>query len=121
MTHDSVGCPRCRNYEGTLQDAFQYLAKVGSNGCGFEQQLEAVTKALDENETPENRGFVRDGSLLAVIFITDEDDCSAQDPNTLFRGDPSGGTCDDTLGCRSNYRCFDFGIRCDVNDRTVGP
>ena len=120
LTHDSSGCPRCRNYEGTLQDAFRCLAKVGSNGCGFEQQLEAVTKALDVNETPENRGFVRDGSLLAVILITDEDDCSAQDPNTLFRGDPSGGTCDDTLGCRSNYRCFDFGIQCDVNDRTVG-
>ena len=54
------------------------------DGCGFEQQLEAIL-ASDRNQT--NAGFNRDGALLAVIMITDEDDCSTTDPR-VFDVDP---------------------------------
>ncbi|MBT8465738.1 MAG: hypothetical protein HKP36_13995 [Myxococcales bacterium] len=48
-----------------------------ADGCGFEQQLEAIL-ASDRNTA--NGGFSRDDALLAVILITDEDDCSTTDP-----------------------------------------
>ena len=74
------------------------LAVLGTNGCGFEQQLEAVLKAVTPSTSPitfgmgtvghadgQNRGFLRDDSLLVVLMITDEDDCSALDPDVYNR------------------------------------
>ena len=49
-------------------------------GCGFEQQLEAIL-ASDRNTA--NGGFSREDALLAVIMITDEDDCSTTDPRVF--------------------------------------
>jgi hypothetical protein len=84
---------------------FACLADLGTDGCGFEQPLEAALKALwpsaDERVsfhglTPdatttghgdlENAGFSRAEpgtvpSLLVVVVIADEDDCSAADPS----------------------------------------
>jgi hypothetical protein len=80
-TVDTVGC----------------VPLVGSEGCGFEQPLEASLKALwpasDDRVTfsdgeshgeGENGGFLREDSLLVVIVVTDEDDCSASDPTTFL-------------------------------------
>lgn len=66
------------------------------SGCGFEQPLEAALKALWPSDDPalsfnsgeghgsaENAGFLRDNSLLVVIVVADEDDCSASDPAIL--------------------------------------
>jgi hypothetical protein len=50
------------------------------DGCGFEQQLESIL-ASDRNTA--NSGFNRDDALLAVILITDEDDCSTTDPRVF--------------------------------------
>ncbi|MFW2389008.1 MAG: hypothetical protein ACN4G0_11775, partial [Polyangiales bacterium] len=50
------------------------------DGCGFEQQLESIL-ASDRNTA--NSGFSREGALLAVILITDEDDCSTTDPRVF--------------------------------------
>ena len=55
LVTDDHGCPRCRNYTGTLEEVFSCVAELGVTGCGFEQQLEAMHKALDETNTPENR------------------------------------------------------------------
>ena len=43
------------------------LASVGASGCGFEQHLEAVHRALADN--PANAGFLRDDANLAVILV----------------------------------------------------
>jgi hypothetical protein len=51
-----------------------------TDGCGFEQQLESIL-ASDRNTA--NGGFSREGALLAVILITDEDDCSTTDPRVF--------------------------------------
>jgi len=51
-----------------------------ADGCGFEQQLEAIL-ASDRNTA--NAGFNREDALLAVILITDEDDCSTTDPRVF--------------------------------------
>ncbi len=57
---------------------FNCLATLGDQGCGFEQPLEAALAAITTNGAPGgcNEGFLRDDSLLALFFVTDEDDCS---------------------------------------------
>jgi len=70
---------RTTNYSGTLDTAFSCIAQLGASGCGFEAPLEAMKKALDGSRL-ENTGFLRDGAFLAVVILTDEDDCSIKDP-----------------------------------------
>ncbi|MCA9574408.1 MAG: hypothetical protein H6726_02585 [Sandaracinaceae bacterium] len=107
--------PRFLDFASTTDDPTAFadsvgcLADTGSDGCAFEQQLEAVLKALtpstsditfrrtrggvEVSNTPghgdtENavdrgdgtrEGFVRPNSLLAIVVVTDEDDCSSED------------------------------------------
>ncbi|MBI5488842.1 MAG: hypothetical protein HY905_16030 [Deltaproteobacteria bacterium] len=81
---------------------FTCLATLGTQGCGFEQQLKAMRQALTVNPATGtcNRGFLRLDSLLALLFITDEEDCSVRpDHNEMF--DPTR----DDLG-HLNIRCF---------------
>jgi len=64
---------------------FACVATLGTGGCGFEQQMEAARKALVEKTAVGgcNAGFLRDDSILAVLWVTDEEDCSVQDPTIL--------------------------------------
>ncbi len=66
-----------------LATTFSCMASVGSQGCGFEHQLESVYAAL-HNPIPENQGFLRDDALLAVVFLTNEDDASAPTVTDVF-------------------------------------
>ena len=50
----------------------------------------------------ENAGFVRDNSVLAVVVVSDEDDCSAFDPSLY---NPSSTTYSGPL----NVRCHQYG------------
>jgi hypothetical protein len=81
-----------------------------TSACGFEQPLAAVERALDATE---NAGFFRSGAGLAVVLMTEEDDCSAADP-LLF--DPAATE----LGAISNFRCFEHGLRCEEEGREPG-
>lgn len=78
------------NYTGTLEDELSTIAQVGASGCGFEAPLEAVKRALDPNGgvAALNKGFLRDGAYLAIVFLTDEDDASVKD-NSVFSLDLS--------------------------------
>lgn len=91
---------------------FQCVAQLGTGGCGFEQQLEAVLKAVTPSTSPvtffggtvghgdgRNAGFLRATSLLAIVMVTDEEDCSAADPE-LFN--PTSSVYPGDL----NLRCF---------------
>lgn len=64
-----------------IWDDFGCIAALGTEGCGLEQQMEAALVALGpQSDTGmNNEGFLRDDSLLAIVFVTDEDDCSAAD------------------------------------------
>jgi hypothetical protein len=79
---------RLVNYAGTLPDELSCIALLGATGCGFEAPLEAMKRALD-GSNPENAGFLRDGADLAVIILTDEDDCSGD--ASLFQRDTDVG------------------------------
>lgn len=111
------------------------VSTLGTGGCGFEQQLEAILKALSPTQarpwthadyvapgTPgapggldrefyrgsaphgdrENDGFLREDSVLAIIPLTDEEDCSAQDPELFNAASP-------TYTGDLNLRCFNYG------------
>ncbi len=101
-----------------MKNAFSCIASLGTDGCGFEQSIMSAKKALDPVSNI-NAGFLRnddpckanrEDALLAVVFITDEDDCSAANPQ-LF--DPSQGGLNDPLGPLSSFRCFEFGVKCE--------
>ncbi len=104
-----------------VKDAFSCIARLGTNGCGSEQPLEVAHKALDPSQQV-NPGFLRndpnkDDALLVVVFITDEDDCSASNKEIFKVGfDPNSPIC---LGCF--FRCFKHGVECDVNGHGSGP
>jgi len=99
---------RTTNYTGTLSNAFSAIAAVGAAGCGFEQSLEAVKRALDSN--PSNAGFLRPAANLVVVMLSDEDDCSMSH-SSLMGTDP-------LLGPLQSFRCTRFGVTCDVGGTT---
>jgi len=90
--------PTGEELSSLLQD-FACIATLGTSGCGFEQPLEAAYRALVVNTRPDgpNAGFLREDSLLVILFITDEDDCSVED-NNLFNLDG--------IDYAVNLRCF---------------
>ncbi|HEY5926478.1 MAG TPA: hypothetical protein VIV11_32550 [Kofleriaceae bacterium] len=104
---DSGGGNRAKNYTGTLADAFTSISSLGSSGCGIEQPLEAARRAV-VNPT---LGFLRPGARLAVIFLTNEDDCSFA-TSTLLGVDTI------TLGPLQSFRCTRFGVTCDEGGKT---
>lgn len=87
------------NPDATIGDDFSCIARLGTSGCGFEQQLFAVEKALTLHSQPgaANDGFLREDAVLAILLVTDEEDCSIADA-TFFSDD-------DSLG-HLNIRCF---------------
>ena len=109
---------RMTNYSGDLATLFTCMAQLGTSGCGFEQQLESIKRALSPGKNP---GFLRQDAYLAIVIITDEDDCSAQPGGALF-GDPNGNI-SSPLGPRTSFRCHEFGVACDndSNPRSFGP
>jgi hypothetical protein len=80
--------------------AFSCISKLGRNGCGLEQQLEAMLKALTPTDSSlafsrdtrghgsdQNEGFLREDAILAVVHISDEEDCSIPDSSSgMFDG-----------------------------------
>jgi len=136
---DFPGCaatyPRfMASHAGTDPEAFAddvaCVALASTNGCGFEQQLEAGLKALSPGaptgwtgagyEPPtffrgtsghgdlENDGLVRRDSVLAIVVLSDEEDCSARDPELFYLDSPTyGGT--------------DLNLRCIVHPDAVHP
>ncbi|PKN26363.1 MAG: hypothetical protein CVU65_05910 [Deltaproteobacteria bacterium HGW-Deltaproteobacteria-22] len=114
---DENGCPRCRNYaEQTLETTLTCLMDQGTNGCGFEQPLEALKLAITGG-VEENLFFLRADAYLAIVFVTDEDDCSVKQAE-LFN--PQGDI-NSTLGTLTSFRCTEFGVVCDQDWVRVMP
>ncbi len=60
----------------TLVDDFKTNVRVGTFGSGKEQPLRAARAALTTWAASANQGFLRPGARLAIVILTDEDDCS---------------------------------------------
>jgi hypothetical protein len=100
-----------------VSTAFTCISSVGEAGCGFEQPLESTYKALHD-PIAENVGFLRADALLVVVYVTDEDDCSAPANTDLF--DPSQNGIN-TYGVMHSFRCTQFGIACGNPATQVQP
>jgi hypothetical protein len=101
------------NYTGDIADVFTCIAALGENGCGFEHQFESVLRALGADGAPAptfNAGFLRADAYLAVILLTNEDDCSAPPDSTLFA--TTSTMVSDPLGPLASYRCNEYGHTC---------
>ncbi|MBI4510461.1 MAG: hypothetical protein HY698_12560 [Deltaproteobacteria bacterium] len=68
-----------------VSDAFSCVAKVGTAGSSYEMPLESLKLALHDRMADTNRGFLRDDALLAVVILTDENDCSREDRKITMR------------------------------------
>jgi len=84
------------NFQGDISEVFACMAKLGTVGCGFEHQLQSVRMALS-GFVSANNGFLRSDGHLAVVYITDEDDCSATANSTMYESPVSGQ--DSSLRC----------------------
>jgi hypothetical protein len=103
--------------EGTdTAEAFKCFGPQGVNGCGFESPLESMYLALVRAQTNSEAsyGFMRDGAILAVVFVTDEADCSYNKEwsaifdaagNKVFWSDP-------TAQFPSSAVCWNAGVEC---------
>lgn len=82
------------------EDADAYAANIaavvdglGIEGCGWEQPLEAAARAINRGGVDAmNRRFPSDDGLLAVILVTDEEDCSVDDDTSFFNAPMRGST-----------------------------
>ncbi len=75
---------------------FACAADVGVGGSSTEMPLYATKLALGDRVTTgnmPNAGFLRENALLAVIILSDENDCSREDNN--FTSTTAGGVCAD--------------------------
>jgi hypothetical protein len=67
---------------------FSCLAQVGTGGPSIEMPLYALKLAFNDRVTDgTNAGFLRDDALLAVVILTDEDDCSREDNDFTITSD----------------------------------
>ena len=101
------------NFSGQPGDVFACMARLGHAGCGFPQPLAAARRALEkagDATDPDNGGFLRHDAALAVIVITNGDDCSVPSDSDLF--DPAQTRLSDRYGALATYRCSEFGLLC---------
>jgi hypothetical protein len=100
----------------SMVDAFRCFSPQGINGCGFESQLESMYLTLKraENVDEAEYGFMRAQAVLAVVFLTDEADCSynksyseifEQDGNKVFWSDPAASF-------PTSAVCWNAGVTC---------
>jgi len=103
------------NFEGDIRDAFKCMALLGDQGCGFESQFKSVMYALDyarDPQNPDNGGFLRDDAVLAIVMVTNEDDCSVDYDSLLLTPEVNSPKDASGLGAQRNYRCNEFGHLC---------
>lgn len=107
---------RVRNHQGTTADAFVCLLDLPRSTCPVSQPLAAIVRALD-GSVPANTGFRRHHAELAVVVVTDGDDCSLVDPAAL--AEAAGAT---DVEAAVDFACFARGAACaPVDPATLGP
>lgn len=125
--------------------AVRCTALLGTSGCGFEMQLEAMLAAVTDgsragapafapttgdgaprDRAPQagpggrNEGFFRDDSVIAIVVVTDEEDCSTDDPE-MFMFRPSESTLQDAAHADEDASDFRVNTRClFFEDRLYG-
>ena len=111
------------NYAGDLAALLSCMTALGDKGCGFEHQLASISRALGADGSPvpaTNVGFLRPDAQLAIIVLTDEDDCSAPAGTSLYSLKGYQQNIGNPMGPIANYRCNEYGHLC-VDPAATGP
>jgi hypothetical protein len=73
--------------DADVSGTFSCLANVGTGGPSDEMPLSAMRDAFEERMADNtNTGFHRPDALLGIVFLTDEEDCSYEQPVNLALG-----------------------------------
>jgi hypothetical protein len=113
----------------------QMVTGTGQRGCGYEQQLESIyrflvdpapavwafngswskTEQIDEVLLEQREQFLRADSLVAVLLLSDENDCSIADPVILNSGTfyRASATCEGNPNdacCMNCYTAMNSGV-----------
>ena len=67
------------NYTGNLADVLACIIPLREQGCLFDHQLGSIARALGADGSPaptQNAGFLRPGADLAIVILSNADDCS---------------------------------------------
>lgn len=82
---------------------FSCVANVGTGGSSVEMPLLMTQRALtDRVSDGTNAGFIRNDALLAVIMLTDENDCSRPEDLVEISLDLAGGAAGAADACDPN-------------------
>lgn len=105
---------------GDVAGALACLGPQGIRGCGFEAPLEAMVQALNPT-APWNTGpnpFLRPDSLVGVVIVSDEEDCSVRRPDGIaaFVEDTGYWATHESipgLVAPTSATCWKAGVTCD--------
>ena len=97
-----------------LAEALACFAPQGIAGCGFESQLESMYRALLESDDPEhsNGGFLRPWATLAIVFLTDEVDCSSNPAHEAVFLTEKALWSDPEAAAPTSALCWRAGVEC---------
>ena len=110
------------NFTGNINDVFACLAGgLGTLGCGEEHSLQAfefalVVKGLGNDD--QQSLFLRSSAYLGLVFLSDEDDCSAATNDSMF------GDTDRIPGIANesaSLRCATRAHKCNGKNLTETP
>ncbi|HEY0139190.1 MAG TPA: hypothetical protein VGB85_34115, partial [Nannocystis sp.] len=110
-----------------VADALSCIGPQGIDGCGMEATLETMLQALDPSKAwnSSNEPFLRQGAVLAIIVVTDEEDCATKDYrhfdpgnvddpmfNQYWEVNPTSGKKDNP----TSATCWNAGVTCFDNN-----
>ncbi len=75
LAHDSLDYTR--DDISLIANNIACMGRMGTDGCGIEQQFQAGLRALTRED---QRAFLADDHRLVILIVTDEEDCSIRDP-----------------------------------------
>jgi hypothetical protein len=111
---------KVNNFTGDIATVFQCLASnLGPMGCGEEHQLQAFEFALVAGGlgavNDAQHQMLRPGAYLGLVFLTDEDDCSAATSDGMFGDKP------ELRGESASLRCYTRSHQCNGTNLTQSP
>ncbi|MEO7037330.1 MAG: hypothetical protein ABI335_26190 [Polyangiaceae bacterium] len=123
LSYDAAGKTGVADAAAVGGDLQKTIAAVGQDGCGYEAPLEAMYRFLIDPEPPvsvqmqagqsvpvgtndvlikERQAFLRPDSAVAIVILTDENDCSIRDDGLGWFVSASSRMPRATAACEAN-------------------
>jgi hypothetical protein len=125
LSYDATGTSGITDISSVITDLKATVAAAGETGCGFEAPLEAMYRFLVDPEPPvsvglssdgttttpmgindallaERAAFLRPDSAVAVVLLSDENDCSIRDDGVGWLVGASARMPLSTIACDTN-------------------